>query len=39
LAFIGLTNVTVIRAEGVAVPDLKPAAIAGAQAQIAALAA
>jgi FMN-dependent NADH-azoreductase len=39
LAFIGLTDVTVIRAEGVAVPDLKPTAIANAQAQIAALAA
>ncbi|OYV33177.1 MAG: FMN-dependent NADH-azoreductase [Acidocella sp. 20-61-6] len=37
LAFIGLTDVTIIRAETVAVPDLKPAAIAGAQAQIAAL--
>ncbi len=39
LGFIGLKDITVIRAEGVAVPDLKPAAIAGAQAQIAALAA
>ncbi len=39
LGFIGLTDVTIIRAEGVAVPDLKPAAIAAAQAQIAALAA
>ncbi|HUW80001.1 MAG TPA: NAD(P)H-dependent oxidoreductase [Acidocella sp.] len=39
LAFIGLTDITIIRAEGVAVPDLKPAAIAAAQAQIAALAA
>jgi FMN-dependent NADH-azoreductase len=39
LGFIGLTDVTVIRAETVAVPDLKPAAIAAAQAQIAALAA
>jgi len=38
LGFIGLTNITVIRAEGVAVPDLKPAAVAGATAQIAALA-
>ena len=37
LNFIGLTNVTIIRAEGVAVPELKPAAIAGAQAQINAL--
>ena len=37
LGFIGLTDVTVIRAEGVAVPELKPAAIAGAEAQIAAL--
>ena len=39
LGFIGLTDVTIIRAEGVAIPDLKPAAIAAAQAQIAALAA
>jgi FMN-dependent NADH-azoreductase len=39
LGFIGLTDVTIIRAETVAVPDLKPAAIAAAQAQIAALAA
>jgi FMN-dependent NADH-azoreductase len=39
LGFIGLTNVSVIRAEGVAIPDLKPAAIAGAETQIAALAA
>jgi FMN-dependent NADH-azoreductase len=39
LTFIGLTDITVIRAEGVAVPDLKPAALANAQAQIAALAA
>jgi FMN-dependent NADH-azoreductase len=39
LNFIGLTDITIIRAEGVAVPDLKPAAIAAAQAQIAALAA
>jgi len=38
LGFIGLTDITVIRAEGVAVPDLKPAAIAGAQAEVAALA-
>jgi FMN-dependent NADH-azoreductase len=37
LNFIGLTDITFIRAETVAVPDLKPAAIAGAQAQIAAL--
>ncbi len=37
LGFIGLTDITIIRAEGVAVPDLKPAAIAGAQAQIAAI--
>ena len=37
--FIGLTDITVIRAEGLAVPALKPAAIAAAQAQIAALAA
>jgi FMN-dependent NADH-azoreductase len=39
LNFIGLKDITIIRAEGVAVPDLKPAAIAKAQAQIAALAA
>jgi FMN-dependent NADH-azoreductase len=37
LGFIGLTDVTVIRAEGVAVPELKPAAIAAAEAAIAAL--
>ncbi|MDE8347597.1 MAG: NAD(P)H-dependent oxidoreductase [Acidocella sp.] len=37
LGFIGLTDITIIRAEGVAVPALKPAAIAGAEAQIAAL--
>jgi len=39
LNFIGLTDIAVIRAEGVAVPALKPGAIAAAQAQIAALAA
>jgi FMN-dependent NADH-azoreductase len=39
LGFIGLTDVTVIRAEGVAVPDLKPAAVAGAHAKVAELAA
>jgi len=39
LNFIGLTDITIIRAEGVAVPALKPGAIATAQAQIAALAA
>jgi len=39
LNFIGLTDITIIRAEGVAVPALKPAAIAAAQAEIAALAA
>jgi FMN-dependent NADH-azoreductase len=39
LNFIGLTDITIVRAEGVAVPELKPAAIAAAQAQIAALAA
>ena len=38
LNFIGLTDITVVRAEGVAVPDLKPAAIATAEAAIAALA-
>ena len=38
LNFIGLTNIAIIRAEGVAVPELKPAAIAAAQAEIAALA-
>jgi FMN-dependent NADH-azoreductase len=37
LNFIGLTDITIIRAEGVAVPELKPVAIATAQAQIAAL--
>lgn len=37
LGFIGLSDVTVIRAEGVAVPELKPEAIAKAQAAIAAL--
>ncbi len=37
LNFIGLTDLTFIRAEGVAVPALKDPAIAGAQAQIAAL--
>ena len=37
LGFIGLTDVTVIRAEGVAVSELKPAAVASAQAAIAAL--
>ncbi len=37
LGFIGLTDVTVIRAEGVAVPDIKPRAIANAEAAIAAL--
>jgi FMN-dependent NADH-azoreductase len=39
LSFIGLTDITVVRAEGVAVPALKPDAIASAQAQIAALSA
>jgi FMN-dependent NADH-azoreductase len=39
LGFIGITDVTVIRAETMAVPDLKPAALAAAEAQIAALAA
>jgi FMN-dependent NADH-azoreductase len=37
LGFIGLTDVTVIRAEGVAVPEVKPAAVASAHAEIAAL--
>jgi FMN-dependent NADH-azoreductase len=37
LNFIGLTDITTIRAEGVAMPDLKPGAIAAAQAQIAKL--
>jgi FMN-dependent NADH-azoreductase len=37
LGFIGLTDITIIRAEGVAVPDKKPAAIAAAHEQIAAL--
>jgi FMN-dependent NADH-azoreductase len=39
LAFIGITDVTVVRAETMAVPHLKPAALAAAEAQIAALAA
>ena len=39
LNFIGLTNIMIIRAEGVAVPELRPAAIAAAQAEIATLAA
>ena len=39
LGFIGLTDVTVVRAETLAVPDLKPAALAAAEAQIAAVAA
>jgi FMN-dependent NADH-azoreductase len=39
LAFIGITDVTVIRAETMAIPDLKQAALAAAEAQIAALAA
>lgn len=38
LNFIGLTDVSVVRAEGVAVPDLKPRALANAEAAIAALA-
>jgi len=37
LSFIGLTDITIIRAEGVAIPDVKPGAIAAAEAQIAAL--
>lgn len=37
LNFIGLTNITIVRAEGVSVPEHKPAAIANAQTQIAAL--
>jgi FMN-dependent NADH-azoreductase len=39
LNFIGLTDITFIRAEGVAMPGNKEPAIAGAQAQIAVLAA
>ncbi|MER8844498.1 NAD(P)H-dependent oxidoreductase [Mesorhizobium australicum] len=40
LAFIGLTDVTIIRAEGLALgEDAKTAAIAGAKTQIQALAA
>jgi FMN-dependent NADH-azoreductase len=39
LGFIGITDVTVIRAETMAVPNLKQAALAAAEAQIAALAA
>jgi len=38
-AFIGLTDVTVIRAEGLAMPDLRPTAIATAEQEVAALAA
>ncbi|HTQ72554.1 MAG TPA: NAD(P)H-dependent oxidoreductase [Acidocella sp.] len=38
LNFIGLTDVSVVRAEGVAVPDIKPRAMASAEAAIAALA-
>jgi FMN-dependent NADH-azoreductase len=37
LSFNGATDIITIRAEGDAVPDLKPGAIAAAQAQIAAL--
>ncbi len=37
LNFIGLTDITIIRAEGVAIPPMKEGAIAGAQAQIAAI--
>lgn len=37
LSFIGLTDITVIRAEGLGIPELKPAAVASAQAAIAAL--
>jgi FMN-dependent NADH-azoreductase len=38
LNFIGLTDITTIRAEGVAIPELKPTAVADAEAAIAALA-
>lgn len=38
LNFIGLTDIEVVRAEGVAIPDVKPGAIAAAHAAIAALA-
>jgi len=38
LNFIGLTDISVIRAEGVAIPAMKPGAIAAAHAAIAALA-
>jgi FMN-dependent NADH-azoreductase len=37
LGFIGLADITVIRAEGLGIPELKPAAVASAQAAIAAL--
>jgi FMN-dependent NADH-azoreductase len=37
LNFIGLTDITTIRAEGVAIPDLKAAALANAHAAISAL--
>jgi FMN-dependent NADH-azoreductase len=39
LAFIGLTDVTFIRAEGVAMPDLRAGAIDGAHAEVAKIAA
>jgi FMN-dependent NADH-azoreductase len=35
--FIGLTDIMIVRAEGAAAPELKPAAIAAATAQIVAL--
>lgn len=37
LGFIGLTDITIIRAEGLAIPDLRGPAIAKAEAEIAAL--
>lgn len=39
LGLTGLTDVTIVRAEGTAIPELKEPALAAAQAQIAALAA
>ena len=37
LAFIGLTDVTIVNAEGLAIPDLKAQSIETAHAEIAAL--
>jgi FMN-dependent NADH-azoreductase len=38
LGFIGLTDITVVHADGLAIPDLKPTSIATAEAEIATLA-